>query len=329
MQTQPTSPARWRRPWATRVRRDLSNRTVLAFVVLVLFWIATNVWVPNFATVGHTQYVLQTGAFLGLVAAGQTLVIIIGGIDLSVSAVLALGAVVCAQLISANHLDPLEAIAISLAISTLVGFGNGLGIRKLRLPPLVMTLATLTIIQGGLLLYTNGSPKSARVPILQFLANDKTLGIPTAFLLLMVVSVFCIWLLNYSRFGRSAYAMGINAQAARLSGVNLDRTTYLMYALSGLLSGIAGLVLFGFTDNSYLAMGNPYQLGSIAAVVLGGTSILGGRGHYLGTVAGALLLTILTGLLPVLNIPQAGQNITQGLVVLGLLLIYSRERGGD
>jgi len=329
MRTRLTGPAPWASSWTTPLQRALGNRTVFAFVVLFLFWVATNVLVPNFATVGHTQYVLQTGAFLGLVAAGQTLVIIIGGIDLSVAGVLSLGAVVCAQLIASKQAGVPEAIAISLALSALIGLANGLGIRKLRLPPLVMTLATLTIIQGGLLLYTNGSPKSVHVPILSFLANDKTFGIPNVFLLLMVVSVFCVWLLNFSRFGRSAYAMGINPQAARLSGVDLNRTAYLMYTLSGLLAGVAGLVLMGFTDNAYLAMGNPYQLASIAAVVLGGTSILGGRGHYLGTVAGALLLTILTGLLPVLNIPQAGQNVTQGLVIIGLLLLYSRERGDE
>ncbi len=311
---------------AGRLRQVLSNGTVLAFIVLVIFWLATNALVPNFATLGHTRFILQTGSFLAIVAAGQTLVIMMGGIDLSVSGVLALGAIVCAQMISVNHFDPAVAIAVSLVVCSMIGLLNGFGVHVLRLPPLVMTLAVVTIIQGALLVYTAGSPKSASVDSLEALANGNTLGVPNAFLALVVVSVFCVWLLNFSRFGRYVYAIGVNAQAARLSGVNITSTTYLMYGLSGLLAGVAGLLLFGFTGNSYLGMGDPYQLGSIAAVVLGGTSILGGRGHYLGTIAGALLLTILSSVLPVWNIPQAGRDVTQGLLIIVLLLVYARER---
>jgi ribose transport system permease protein len=308
------------------IRRPLTSSTIVAFLVLIVFWAVTDILIPGFATLNHTQYVLQTGAFLGIVAAGQTLVVMMGGIDLSVSGVLALGGVVCAQLISANDVNPAVAIIVALAICTAIGLVNGFGILHLGLPPLVMTLAVLTIIQGGLLLYTAGSPRSATVPFLNTVADGNSLGIPNAFWVWVAILVFGVWLLSYSRYGRYAYAIGVNIRAARLSGVPLRGTTYLMYAVCGLLAGVAGILLFGYTNNSYLTMGDPYLLGSIAAVVLGGTSILGGKGHFLGTVAGALLLTVLGSVLPVWNIPQAGRDVIEGVLIILLLLAYARER---
>jgi len=303
-----------------------NNATILAFLVLIVFWGATDVLVNGFFTLGHTQDILQFGAFLGIVAAGQTLVIMMGGIDLSVSGVLALGAVVCAQLIAANNFNPAVAIVIALVVCFAIGLLNGFGVLVLRLPPLVMTLAVYTIIQGGLLIYTQGSPKSANVPFLNALANGTILQIPNAFWLWAVISLFCLWLLSYSRFGRYVYAIGVNARAARMSGVNVTSTSYLMYGFCSLLAGVAGILLFGYTGNSYLTMGDPYQLGSIAAVVLGGTSILGGRGNYLGTIAGALLLTVLNSVLPVWNIQQAGREVIEGALIVLLLLAYAREK---
>lgn len=308
------------------VRQILANGTLLAFLVLLVFWGITDALVHGFATLNHTQYVLQIGAFLGIVAAGQTLVVMMGGIDLSVSGVLALGAVVCAQLISANNVNPAIAVVIALVVCVSIGLVNAFGIVRLGLPPLVMTLAVLTIIQGSLLIYTSGSPKSANVPFLGALSSGSTADIPNAFWVWVVVSVLGVWLLNFSRFGRYVYAIGVNPVAARLSGVNVYLTTYLMYATCSLFAGIAGILLFGYTGNSYLTMGDPYLLGSIAAVVLGGTSILGGRGQFVGTIGGALLLTVLNSVLPVWNIPQAGRQILEGALIIILLLVYARER---
>ena len=311
---QPARPLTWLR----------DARAAWAFGVLVLAWAAAILFVRGFDSVSSVRYLLQTAAFLGIIAVGQTLVVVMSGIDLSVSGVVALSAVVCAQV--AGGSGGAGGIAVALAISALVGVVNAAGVIWLRVPAMVMTLATGTIIAGGLLVYTNGSPKSASVPLLDALANNSLLGIPESLLLWLGISVVAVWLLHFSRVGRYLFALGSSGPASRASGVPLEVTTLLSYAGCALLAGVAGLVLLGFTGTSSLTMGDPYQLLSIAAVVLGGTSILGGSGHLLGTLAGTLLLTLLNAVLVVWNVSAGLQQVLLGLLIIVLLLVYGRER---
>jgi ribose transport system permease protein len=310
----PPRPAAWLR----------DNRAAWAFGVLILTWAAAILFVHGFDKVSSVRYLLQTASFLGIIAVGQTLVVVMSGIDLSVSGVVALSAVVCAQV--ADGSGGAAGIAAVLIISTLVGVVNAAGVIWLRVPAMVMTLATGTIIAGGLLVYTNGSPKSASVPLLDALANNSLLGIPESLLLWLGISAVAVWLLHLSRVGRYLFALGSSGPASRASGVPLEVTTLLSYAGCALLAGVAGLVLLGFTGTSSLTMGNPYQLLSIAAVVLGGTSILGGNGHLLGTLAGTLLLTLLTAVLVVWNVSAGLQQVLLGLLIIVLLFVYGRER---
>ncbi|MCO5970545.1 ABC transporter permease [Actinoallomurus soli] len=300
------------------------NRAAWAFGVLAVVWIAAILFAQGFDSVSSFRYLVQTASFLGIVAIGQTLVVMMSGIDLSVSGVVALSAVVCAQT-AASH-GPVAGILVALVLSTLVGVVNAAGITWLRVPPMVMTLATGTIISGALLVYTNGAPKSARVGLLDSLANGKVAGIPLAFVLWLVIAAAAYWLLHLSRTGRYVFAVGTSEPASRASGVPLTATSFTVYAVCSLLAGVAGLVLLGFTGTSSLTMGNPYQLLSIASVVLGGTSILGGRGHLLGTIAGALLLTLITALLAAWNLSEGIRQVFQGLLIILLLLAYARER---
>ncbi|TDD35301.1 ABC transporter permease [Actinomadura sp. KC06] len=300
------------------------NRAVWAFGVLVLTWLAAILFAKGFDSVSSFRYLVQTAAFLGIVGVGQTLVVMMSGIDLSVSGVVALSAVVCAQV--ASESGGTAGIAVALAASILVGLANAAGVTWLRVPPMVMTLATGTIVAGALLVYTDGSPKSAKVALLGSLANDRVLGVPLAFVLWIGITAAAAWLLHASRVGRYVFALGNGERASRASGVPLARTAFIAYGTCSLLAGVAGLVLLGFTSTSSLTMGNPYQLLSIASVVLGGTSILGGRGHVLGTVAGALLLTLLTALLASWNMSEGVRQIVLGLLIIGLLLAYARER---
>lgn len=309
-------------PWRAR----LTTTTALAYGVLVVLWLVTSLTVQGFGTIGHIRYVLQTGAFLGIVAAGQTLVVMTGGIDLSVAGVMALGAVVCPQLVTVSHLAPGLAIVLALAVCIVVGLTNGAGIAFLGVPPLVMTLAIESVIEGGLLIYTQGSPEGTHIAFLDTVANTSAVGLPTPFWIWMAISLGCLWLLVLSRHGRAMYALGANPLAARLSGVPVALTTLLVYALCSLLAGVAGLMLFGYSNSSDLSIGAPYVLNSIAAVVLGGTSILGGRGTYLGTIAGTLLIVVITTLLNVWNISEAGRQLVEGVLIILLLLIYARER---
>jgi ribose transport system permease protein len=299
-------------------------RAAWAFAVLVITWAAAIGFVKGFDSVSSVRYILQTAAFLGIIAVGQTLVVMMSGIDLSVSGVVALSAVVCAQVTGSS--GGTAGILAALAISVTVGVVNAAGVTWLRVPPMVMTLATGTIIAGALLVYTNGAPKSASVPLLDALANDTLLGVPQSFLLWLGISAVAVWLLHFSRTGRYMFALGTSGPASRASGVPLAATTFASYAGCALLAGVAGLILLGFTGTSSLTMGNPYQLLSVAAVVLGGTSILGGTGHLLGTLAGTLLLTLLTAVLVVWNTSQGLRQAVLGLLIIALLFIYGRER---
>ncbi|RKS79524.1 monosaccharide ABC transporter membrane protein (CUT2 family) [Actinomadura pelletieri DSM 43383] len=300
------------------------NRAAWAFGVLLVTWIAAVLFAKGFDSVSSVRYLVQTAAFLGIVAVGQTLVVMMSGIDLSVSGVVALSAVVCAQVAAGS--GGTTGIVVALAASVVVGLANAAGVTWLRVPPMVMTLATGTIVAGSLLVYTNGSPKSAKVSLLGSLANDRVAGVPLAFLLWLGITAVAVWLLHASRIGRYVFALGNGERASRASGVPLARTSFIAYGACSLLAGVSGLVLLGFTSTSSLTMGNPYQLLSIAAVVLGGTSILGGRGHVLGTVAGALMLTLLTALLASWNVSEGVRQIVLGLLIIGLLLAYARER---
>ncbi len=305
------------------LRTILGSRAVLSFIALGALWLVAVLVSPSFGTAATTQYLLQTAAFLGIVALGQTLVIVMGGIDLSVSGVVALAAVVCAQI--TETAGPVGGIVTALIACGVVGLFNGAGVFFLGIPPIVMTLASGTILTGVLLIYTNGSPRSAQIPLLEALANDSVFGIPLAFLLWLVIAAAALWLLHGSGMGRYAFASGSSARASRAAGVPLRATTLTMYVGCAVLAGVSGLVLLGFTGTSSLTMGNPYQLLSIAAVVLGGTSILGGRGHLLGTVSGALLLTLLTSLLGAWDFSEAWRRVALGALILILLLFYSRE----
>jgi len=295
-----------------------------AFVVLALTWGAAVLFLRGFDSVSSVRYLAQTASYLGIIAVGQTLVIMMSGIDLSVSGVVALSAVVCAQVTDGS--GGTAGIAAALIVSVAVGVINAAGVTWLLVPPMVMTLATGIIISGALLVYTNGAPESASLPLLDSLATGALLGIPQSFLLWMGLSAVCVWLLHFSRIGRYMFALGTSGPASRASGVPVAVTAFASYATCSLLAGLAGLVLLGFTGTSSLTMGDPYQLLSIAAVVLGGTSILGGSGHLLGTVAGTMLLTLLTAMLVVWNTSQGLRQVVLGLLIIGLLFVYGRER---
>ncbi|MEU9170329.1 ABC transporter permease [Streptomyces sp. NPDC048420] len=301
------------------------SRPAWAFGVLAVTWIAAVLFADGFDSVSNVRYLVQTASFLGIVAVGQTLVVVMSGIDLSVSGVVALSAVVCAKVASTTG-GSTTGITVALSLSALVGAVNAAGVVWLRVPPMVMTLATGTILSGALLVYTDGSPSSAELPLLDSLANGRLLGVPWAFVLWLGITAIAGWLLHASRTGRYAFALGSGESAARASGVPLGATAFTAYVGCALLAGVAGLVLLGFTGTSSLTMGNPYQLLSIASVVLGGTSILGGRGHLLGTVGGALLLTLLTALLTSWNLSEGVRQVVLGLLIIGLLLVYARER---
>jgi len=293
----------------------------ITFAALLALWVFSLVRIEGYRTVEYNLFTLRVAAFLAIVAAGQTLVVLMGGIDLSVAAVITMTGVVGGHLIT--QIGEAGGILLTLTLAAIVGVVNGLGVVALRLPPLVMTLASLNIIQGVLLVYNAGKPVSGESPFLNYWALGTLLGVPAPAVLLAILSIICIVLLQRTAFGRAIYAIGNNPRAALLSGIPAGIIQIGTYALCSTFAGITGLLLLGRTGYSSKTAGDPYLLMSIAAVVIGGTSILGGRGKYVGTIGGALLLTVLVNVLTVENIPEAGRMMIQGGLILLLLIAYA------
>jgi ribose transport system permease protein len=300
-------------------------RTALAYGVAVAFYLVAIVISPGFASLGQLSTILNLAAFLGIVAIGQTLVILVFGIDLSVGAVITLVNLVVAANVDGSDARILTAVPLALAIGAAVGAFNGLGIRYLGIPDLVMTLATMSIVAGIALLYSGGSPTGQSSALLGTIATGTLGGIlPWSFLIWILLAALTVFALTRTTFGRHVYAIGLNREASRFSGVPVGRTVVLLYTFSGITASIVGVLLTGYTGSSFFGIGDPYLLSSIAAVVVGGTSIFGGRGGYVGTIAGTVIIVILQSLLRVVDVAQAGREIAYGLVILLLLIAYGR-----
>ena len=309
----------------SRLASLLRNRALLTLGLVIAVWIVASATSRGFGTWGHLRYLLELAAVIGVVAAGQTLVMIGGGIDLSIGAVITVTAVGLPLLSIPGDPTGLGAVVAILAIATAIGILNGAGVAFLRVHPMIMTLAMATFLQGALILLAGGSAVSVDNAAIDTLGNARPAGIPASVLLWIVVGLATVLLLRRTRFGARVYALGANPLASALSGVNVSTTTLALYGLSGLMAGLAGLLALGMNGQGYVGIGDPYVLFSIAAVVLGGTSILGGLGGYAGTVPGAVLLVTISGLITVVNASAGWRSVLFGVLILGLLLLSGRE----
>ncbi|MCO5140930.1 MULTISPECIES: ABC transporter permease [unclassified Shinella] len=307
------------------VKAVFRNPPLLTFLLVALVWLVASLTLRGFGAYGHLRYLLELAAVIGIVAAGQTLVILMGGIDLSVGAVITVTAILLPLISPAADPTGLVGIVLALALATGIGLLNGAGAAYLRVPPIIMTLAMATFLQGLLVIVAGGSAVTVSNPAVILLGQARPLGIPAGILLWIVVSVVVLLIIHRMPLGARFLALGANPLAARLSGVSVARNTLLLYALSGFFAGLAGILVLGMNRQGYVGIGDPYLLMSIAAVVLGGTSILGGRGTYAGTIPGAILLVTTTALITVVNASPGWRSIMFGSLILGLLLISGRE----
>jgi len=220
----------------------------------------------------------------------------------------------------------LGAIALALIVAGGIGAVNGLGIGFLGLPPLIMTLAMATILQGLLVLIAGGSAISVSNATLDWLGSAHLFSISVSIILWAAAAGLCLLWLHGTRSGALVFAIGTNAAVAQLSGVPIRLLTLLIYVVSGICAGLAGLLLLSMNGQGYVGIGDPYLLSSIAAVVLGGTSILGGRGTYLGTIAGAVLLVTMTALITVVNASEGWRSVILGCLILGMLPLSGRDQ---
>lgn len=304
--------------------RSAEFRTALqvlaATAALILITKAFN---PSFGSPAQLGVILSTSVFLVIVSFGQGLTILLGGIDLSVGLLMAVsGLIVMLATNGAN--GPLWwAVPVALMVSALVGALNGAGIAYLKLPPFIMTLATSTMVFGAGLGFTAGKPQGTVAPALQAVVNGRVAGLPNLVLVIALFVVVAVTLQGRTAFGRRLYALGSNPVAARLSGLRVGPLTVATYAISGLCAGLAGVLLAGYSGSATVDMGNAYLLPSIAAVVVGGASVAGGRGLYFGTFAGALLLNTLSTSISALGLSQGWRSILEGLVIATALLVQS------
>ena len=310
----------------TRLRIDPAIASAFGCIVLVL--LVGSLYSSSFLSLGYLLQQLKVASFLGVIATGMMIVILLGQIDLSVPWVVAVGGMMSTAATGWGPVGGLVAIPVGIACGVVLGLVNGVGVAYLRIPSMVVTLAINAVAQGLMVVHTGGfSPQDASSPAMRALATGETLlGIPNAILVWGAIGVAATFLLTRTTFGRTVYAIGNRERAAYLSGARTRLVVMSAFGLSGGLSAFGGVLLAGYASKAAQAMGDPYLLPAIAAVVLGGTSILGGRGNYLGTVAGVILITLLQSILSVMQMPEFGRHVTYGVVIVAMLLVYGRDR---
>ncbi|GAU85518.1 ABC transporter permease [Bosea sp. BIWAKO-01] len=309
-------------------RALLTNPLALAAGAIALLLAIGEALSPGFAQGDQIVRLTTVAAILGIVAAGQNLVILGGreGIDLSVGPMVSLGAVIAGNVMAGQDAAILPAVLAACAVTFAIGLVNGLGVTLVRIPPLVMTLGMTAIIQGGLVVYSQGVPSGNAAPALMAFVNRPLLfGLPGILLVWAVIALALGFVLRCTAFGLGVYAIGANERAAMLVGLPVARIRCLLYGFSGLFAGLAGVCVIGYTGSSFISVGDQYVLSSIIAVVIGGTSLAGGAGGYLGTVLGALALVLLQSVLTTLQLETYGRQMIFGLTLLVLMLLYGRQ----
>jgi ribose transport system permease protein len=314
---------------ALRLKRSGHIPVLAAAGCTVVLLLVGSMYSQNFLSADYLLLQLQIASFLGIIATGAMLVILLGGIDLSVPWLVTVGGVMSAA--AAGWWGATgEAIAIpfGIACGALLGAVNGFGVAYLRVPSMIFTLGINAVAQGLIVVQTGGfAPQDRSTPAMHLIATGRSLlGIPNALLVWAVVGGATLFLLHRTTLGRSIYAVGNRERAAYLSGVDTRRVVLMCFVIAGACSAAAGVLLTGYSTKAYQAMGDAYLLPAIAAVVLGGTNILGGRGSYLGTVVGVILITLLQSILSVMQIPEMGRQIIYGIVIITMLLVYGRGR---
>lgn len=296
---------------------------LLALLLIVAIITIIN---PSFMTSTNILNVLRQVSISALIAFGMTFVILTGGIDLSVGSTLALTGAIAATML-ASGMDPILTISAALLLGAILGAINGVIIAKGKVAPFIATLATMTIYRGLTLVYTEGRPVSGLGDSITFQMMGKGyfLGIPVP-VVTMILAFLALWfILHKTTFGRRIYAVGGNEEASRLSGINTDRVKIAVYSLTGMLAALSALILTSRLNSAQPTAGTSYELDAIAAVVLGGTSLTGGKGWIFGTLVGALIIGVLNNGLNLIGVSSFFQQVVKGVVILIAVLIDRKK----
>jgi len=303
---------------------------LIALVLFLLSGLLPNGFNDWASAARQGSNILRLASFIAIIGAGQTLVIISGseGIDLSAGSMVTVGSMLTYVLINGNNNLILPVLLLVLATGAFVGLVNGLGIMYLNISPFVMTLGMAGVVQGAIILLTKGYYDGEVADIMtRVIARDLVWGIPGMIFVWAIIGIIITLILERTRFGKQLFAIGVNRTTARLSGVRVNRMVVLTYVIAGALACFAGFLLVGYTQNAGPNLGNQYLFPSIIAVAIGGTQMSGGKGSYFGTIAGAIVIQLITSLLTTMQLPQALQQIIFGSLLLAILVIYGREKG--
>jgi ribose transport system permease protein len=318
------------------MKRIAISPPVAALILAIILFLLSGLLPNGFGSdlnVARAQgtNILRLAVFLGIIAAGQTLVIISGseGIDLSAGSVVTLTAILTYVIVNGADGKVLLALLVSLLVGAFIGFLNGVGITFLKISPFVMTLGMAGVVTGAIIVITHGNVTGKVAPIMTRLIArplSPSLQIPNAIIIWFLFGILMWLLLERTSFGKNLFAIGVNRVTARLSGVDVTTMNLATYALAGALAGFGGFLLVGNTGVVHLQLGQPYLFPSIAAVAVGGTLLSGGKGSYWGTMAGAIVLTLITSLLTTMQMPESVRRMVLGATLLILISIYGRQR---
>lgn len=314
---------------ATAPQRSLRRRLldihnvglIAAFIVIVT---AGALLSPYFLTASNVLTILTTASVIGVISVGMTFIILAGGIDLSVGAIVALAGV-CATTAASQSLGWLAMIAICLAVAAGVGLLNGLLIAYGRMVPFIATLAMLVAARGLAQHISGGVPQTVNDAIFNTIGSGIALGVPFPIWVFAFIVAAGWIVLNRTTFGRRTIAIGGNAEASRLAGINVARHSLVLYVISGVCAGIAGVLLTARLTSGSNDVGNLYELDAIAAVIIGGTRLSGGRGTLAGSIVGVLIFTLISNIFVLENLPSDIQSIAKGVIIVAAVLLQGRS----
>jgi len=299
---------------------------ISTFIALLAICFILSLLTDKFLTGKNLISVMRQSSINSILAAGMTFVIISGGIDLSVGAIVALSTAIMGDLVVNTGLNPFLGMAVALLLGLTAGAIQGLIIAKVKIPPFIVTLGGMTIWRGIALEYVNGSNVYGLPAPLVWLGGGDVLGIPSPVLMALLVYLVSSFLLKKTKFGTYTYAIGGNETAARLSGINIDKVLILIYSFGGFLCGISGILIAGRINATSAVVGTGYELDAIAAVAIGGTSMSGGKGIIWGTLIGALVMGVIRNGLNLMRVSPYYQQIIIGVVIVGAVSIDALRR---
>ncbi|APT51148.1 ribose ABC transporter permease [Bacillus safensis] len=314
------------KPLTSNGRFDHIMQKLGPFLGLIILVAIVSILNPAFLEPLNILNLLRQISINALIAFGMTFVILTGGIDLSVGAILALSSALTAGFI-VSGMDPILAIIVGCIIGAVLGMINGLLITKGKMAPFIATLATMTIFRGLTLVYTDGNPITGLGSnyAFQLFGRGYFLGIPVPAITMLLTFIVLWVLLHKTPFGRRTYAIGGNEKAALISGIKVQRVKIMIYSLAGFMSALAGAILTSRLNSAQPTAGTSYELDAIAAVVLGGTSLSGGRGRIVGTLIGVLIIGVLNNGMNLLGVSSFYQSVVKGIVILIAVLLDRKK----